>query len=153
MRISKPVKVAALAYAIFGMLTSSAEAAYHLTRANDSAPTPGLRFLPAIEGMRTQPPPRYEPLRATGTRSGPPVRIVEPVSRTSGSTNRFVDPWGCEASHAQQWSPSGRYWGKYQFDRQTWAAHGGKPSEYGSAPEAEQDRVAANVKYDAWPNC
>lgn len=71
----------------------------------------------------------------------------------SGSSNQFVDPWGCEARHAQQWNPSRKYWGKYQPARGTWAAHGGDPGQYGSAPEAEQDRVAARVKYDAWPNC
>lgn len=81
--------------------------------------------------------------------------VFRPVSvagtRANGSSNPYVNPWGCEASHAQQWSPSGKYWGKYQFDRQTWAAHGG--TNYGSASEAEQDRVAARVQYDAWPNC
>lgn len=69
------------------------------------------------------------------------------------STNYRVDPWGCEADHAQDVSPTGKYWGKYQFDRQTWAAHGGTPSAYGSAPEEVQDAIAANVTYDAWPNC
>lgn len=74
-------------------------------------------------------------------------------SSTGDSANAYVDPWGCEAEHAQQWSASGAYWGKYQFDRSTWAAHGGDPDEYGSAPESEQDAVAARVQYDAWPNC
>lgn len=81
--------------------------------------------------------------------------VSRPVvaTKANGSSNRFVNPWGCEASHAQQWNPSRKYWGKYQFDRSTWAAHGGKPSEYGSAPESTQDTIAAKVQYDAWPNC
>lgn len=84
-----------------------------------------------------------------------PVQAAVQVqgTRNTDSSNPYVDPWGCEARHAQQWSPSRKYWGKYQFDRSTWASHGGNPNEYGSASEAEQDRVAANVKYDAWPNC
>jgi hypothetical protein len=47
--------------------------------------------------------------------------------------------------------PTGTYWGKYQFDRQTYERFGG--TNYGSASEAEQDAVAARVTYDAWPNC
>jgi hypothetical protein len=69
------------------------------------------------------------------------------------STNPYVDPWGCEAEHPQDVSPTGKYWGKYQFDFQTWVAHGGDPDAYGRAGEAEQDRIAARVTYDAWPNC
>lgn len=86
-----------------------------------------------------------------------PPRPSVPVSRSydrgatgtgrTDSTNPYVDPWGCEAETAQDWSPDGRYWGKYQWDRQTWAAHGGDPDEYGSASEAEQDRVAANERH------
>lgn len=89
----------------------------------------------------------------------PPQAVSRPPasprvgSARTGSSNPYVNPWGCEAQNAQEWDPSGMYWGKYQFDRQTWAAHGGNPSEYGSASEAEQDAVASRVKYDAWPNC
>lgn len=53
-------------------------------------------------------------------------------------------------------SPDGTYRGKYQFDRQTWAAYGpaGDPAR---ASEAEQDRRALKL-YKArgtspWPNC
>lgn len=112
-----------------------------------------------IQGLTTAP---GEPLGAPLSHFLPtpkpkPKVVVQsrPVSLTgtanNGSTNRFVSPWGCEAEHAQQWSSTGKYWGKYQFDRQTWAAHGG--TNYGSANEAEQDRVASRVNYDAWPNC
>lgn len=152
MRISKPVKVAVLAYAIFGMLTSSAEAAYHLTRADDSAPTPGLRFLPAIEGMRTQPPPSYEPLRASGTRSGPPVRIVEPQDSV---WDRLA---ACESGG--NWaSTRGRYDGGLQFHPSTWRAAGG--TRY--APTADQasreEQIAvaeswlAKTSWAQWPAC
>lgn len=130
----------------------AAEASFQLERADGSRPGNGI----TISGMVTAP---REPLGASvgsflpkpryEARSAP---VALPVaSRSTGSTNRFVDPWGCEAEHAQQWSPTGKYWGKYQFDRPTYAAHGG--TNYGSASEAEQDRVAARVSYDAWPNC
>lgn len=97
-----------------------------------------------------------EPIKYTP----PKPRVQQPTrlpaltgTKANGSSNRYVSPWGCEASHAQQWSPSRKYWGKYQFDRPTWEAHGGKPGEYGSASESTQDEIAAKVQYDAWPNC
>lgn len=69
------------------------------------------------------------------------------------STSRFVEPNGCEAAHDQQFNPSGKYWGKYQYDKPSWVEDGGKESEWGNASRAEQDRVAANAKWDRWPNC
>jgi hypothetical protein len=45
------------------------------------------------------------------------------------------------------------YWGLYQFDYGTWVAHGGKGSEWGTAPAWRQHQIARNVHYDAWPNC
>ena len=53
-------------------------------------------------------------------------------------------------------SPSGRYRGKYQFDRQTWASIGGH-GDPAKASEQEQDRLALRL-YRArgkapWPNC
>jgi hypothetical protein len=52
-------------------------------------------------------------------------------------------------------NPAG-YYGAYQFDQGTWNAYA--PSGYqgvnpASAPPAVQDQAAANVPYDAWPNC
>lgn len=70
-----------------------------------------------------------------------------------GSSNPMVNP-SCESGgNPQVVSPSGQYWGKYQFDYGTWVAHGGDASAYGNAPEWVQDQVAARVQYDAWPNC
>ena len=53
-------------------------------------------------------------------------------------------------------SPDGRYRGKYQFDRPTWEAYGGK-GDPAKAPESVQDRIALKL-YRArgtapWPNC
>lgn len=76
-----------------------------------------------------------------------------PTTTSGGSSNSMVNP-NCESGgNAQVVDPSGTYWGKYQFDRGTWVAHGGSPGSYGSASEGEQDRVASRVTYDAWPNC
>jgi hypothetical protein len=75
------------------------------------------------------------------------------VSSSSGSSNPMVNP-ACESSgNPQVVDPSGKYWGKYQFDYGTWVAHGGSPGAYGNASEGMQDQVAARVQYDAWPNC
>ena len=53
-------------------------------------------------------------------------------------------------------SPDGRYRGKYQFDRETWARMGGS-GDPAAAPEAEQDARAARLLREAgtgpWPNC
>jgi peptidoglycan hydrolase-like protein with peptidoglycan-binding domain len=53
-------------------------------------------------------------------------------------------------------SSTGRYRGKYQFDRQTWRAMGGS-GDPAAAPEAEQDRIAAQLLARRgtapWPNC
>lgn len=53
-------------------------------------------------------------------------------------------------------SPDGRYRGKYQFDRRTWAAFG-PPGDPARASEAEQDRRALalyRLRGTApWPNC
>jgi peptidoglycan hydrolase-like protein with peptidoglycan-binding domain len=53
-------------------------------------------------------------------------------------------------------SPSGKYRGKYQFDRATWRALGGT-GDPADAPEAEQDSRAAQLLAARggapWPNC
>jgi len=53
-------------------------------------------------------------------------------------------------------SSSGQYRGKYQFDRQTWQSVGGT-GDPAAAPEAEQDRRAAQLQAQRgsspWPVC
>ncbi len=53
-------------------------------------------------------------------------------------------------------SPGGRYRGKYQFSRATWRSLGGT-GDPATAPEAEQDRLAAKLMRtqgpSAWPAC
>lgn len=54
-------------------------------------------------------------------------------------------------------SPGGRYRGKFQFDRETWKANGGRGSDPAKASESHQDRIALRL-YRArgtapWPTC
>jgi Transglycosylase-like domain/Putative peptidoglycan binding domain len=53
-------------------------------------------------------------------------------------------------------SADGTYRGKYQFDRETWRQMGGS-GDPATAPEAEQDRIAAKLLAARgtapWPNC
>lgn len=107
-----------------------------------------------FETMRGMIAPAPAPVVASYPDAAPAQTSSPPVaSSSSGSSNSMVNP-ACESGgNPQVVDPSGTYWGKYQFDQGTWVAHGGSPGSYGSASEAEQDRVAANVQYDAWPNC
>lgn len=126
----------------------------------DDKRTPGRNI--AVQGLRNGKEPSRSRLSAwKGTLDGlcrpsVPVQSSGAVSSrdttTSGSHHSSVID--CESGgNAQAVSPDGSYWGLYQFDRQTWVAHGGSPSSYGSAPAAEQHAVASRVNYDAWPNC
>jgi peptidoglycan hydrolase-like protein with peptidoglycan-binding domain len=53
-------------------------------------------------------------------------------------------------------SRSGRYRGKYQFDRATWKRSGGA-GDPAAAPESVQDRIALKLYRargtEPWPNC
>jgi Transglycosylase-like domain len=97
--------------------------------------------------------------RTYGSGAAPSSPVTTPSSgsgsgsSTGGSSNSMVNPHCESGGNSQVVDPSGTYWGKYQFDRQTWVAHGGSPGSYGSASEGEQDQVASRVTYDAWPNC
>lgn len=83
----------------------------------------------------------------------PPAGVkTDRTVANGGTSNPMVNP-ACESGGNPQATGNPGYWGKYQFDQRTWVAHGGSPGSYGSAPEWEQDRVAAKVTYDAWPNC
>jgi hypothetical protein len=87
---------------------------------------------------------RAQSIRAPSSASAPLPAILDTIAHCESGG----DP------HAV--SSSGRYRGKYQFDRETWAAYGsaGDPAR---ASEAEQDRRALAL-YRArgaspWPNC
>jgi hypothetical protein len=112
-----------------------------------------VRYIRQLRRLVAPPPAPYL-VRTAVPPPQPPAGTLSPgVASSGGSSNPMVNP-ACESGgNPQVVDPSGTYWGKYQFDAQTWAAHGGDPGAYGSASEAEQDRVAARVTYDAWPNC
>ena len=93
---------------------------------------------------------------------------TEPVSDTSSSSGGSTGSSGsasatlarigqCESGgDPTAVSADGHYRGKYQFDRATWEAMGGT-GDPAAAPEAEQDRRAADLLArqgpSAWPNC
>jgi hypothetical protein len=83
----------------------------------------------------------------------PPAGVATAaVTSTGGSANGYVNP-ACESGgDPGAVSASGQYRGKYQFDQGTWERFGGT-GDPATASEVEQDRIAARVTYDAWPNC
>jgi peptidoglycan hydrolase-like protein with peptidoglycan-binding domain len=90
---------------------------------------------------------------AASTRSAPATK-----GATTGSASAALERIAqCESGgDPTAVSSSGQYRGKYQFDRQTWAANGGS-GDPAAASEAEQDRIAAKL-YAAqgatpWPVC
>lgn len=52
--------------------------------------------------------------------------------------------------NAQIRSPSGTYWGLYQFSYSTWVANGGNPGSYGSASAGEQTQVFNRSSPSNW---
>ena len=84
----------------------------------------------------------------TPTRS----RSAHSSGSTSGSTAACIRARENGGSYGRSGNAS--HFGAYQFDRQTWAANGGSPGNWGSASAAEQDRVFANTVassgYSAW---
>ena len=80
---------------------------------------------------------------STGVSSGAAATLRRIALCESGGNPRAV-------------SASGRYRGKYQFDRATWWAMGGT-GDPAAAPEATQDRIAAKLLAARgtapWPSC
>lgn len=84
----------------------------------------------------------------------PPAGVSSAQQVTTGaggSGNAYVNP-ECESGGNPATNTGNGYYGKYQFDLQTWQRYGGTglPSD---APESVQDEIASRVTYDAWPNC
>ncbi len=84
------------------------------------------------------------PRRVGGSRQGRLPAVLEKIAQCeSGGNPRAV-------------SPSGQYRGKYQFDRATWRAMGGR-GDPAKASEAEQDRRALALYRQRgtapWPSC
>ena len=78
-------------------------------------------------------------------------------SGSSGTSAELQKIASCESSGSPTAvSPGGTYRGKYQFSRETWRELGGS-GDPASAPESEQDQMAAKLMQtqgpSAWPNC
>ena len=90
-------------------------------------------------------------------RSETKAALVPPVPTSGGYAPLCGSSCvSCETGgtfNPQIWSPDGKYWGWYQFDYQTWTAHGGGSKEYGNASSSRQTYIASRITYDAWPNC
>jgi hypothetical protein len=101
----------------------------------------------SIDGMVTQLQPP-----AAATASATPAATTTTTTTSSASSSTVQCESGGDYSAV---NPAG-YYGAYQFDQSTWNAYA--PAGYqgvnpASAPPAVQDAAAANVPYDAWPNC
>ena len=60
----------------------------------------------------------------------------------------------CESGGNWASNTGNGYYGAYQFDSSTWDAYGDPAyAEANEAPQPVQDAAAAQVPYDAWPNC
>ena len=78
------------------------------------------------------------------------------ATTTYGATAASSATAQCESGGSYTAVNAAGYYGAYQFDQVTWDAYA--PAGYqgvnpASAPPAVQDQAAANVPYDAWPNC
>jgi hypothetical protein len=98
-------------------------------------------------------PPGPAPTTDTGT-SAAATTTAPATSYSSGSVASSTVQ--CESGGDYTAVNPAGYYGAYQFDHGTWDAYA--PSGYqgvnpAEAPPAVQDETAANVPYDAWPNC
>lgn len=105
---------------------------------------------PAILWLSTKAWHEAEPRPAPARRR--PPRSSAPRSKRSGSTADCIAARENGGDYGRSSNPT--HFGKYQYDRQTWAAHGGDPSTWGSASPEEQERVfaegTAKYGYGAW---
>lgn len=145
-----PILTAVLAWVLVmtpvGMV---AEAGFHLEYEPGVEHSEGLRFLPAIEGMRTQPAPSYEPLRASGGVSEPSVTIVEPKGDFWRALANCESPTGRNSSN-------GTFIGYFQFHRGTARQVGISGGESYEEQRAAAQRWASRVNPGTtagWPVC
>lgn len=110
-----------------------------------------------VPAMVVRPPIRWdaldEAIQAQGAwyaaASSKPVKTS--IGRHSSSTGRhrgYATTAECIAA-VENGGDYGRssnpgHFGRYQYDRQTWIAHGGNPDDWGTASPEEQDRVFTN---------
>jgi hypothetical protein len=102
-----------------------------------------------MEASLTQPAP------ASATDTATSAATTATTSYTGGAAASSATAQ-CESGGSYTAVNPAGYYGAYQFDQSTWDAYA--PSGYqgvnpASAPPSVQDQAAANVPYDAWPNC
>jgi transglycosylase-like protein len=98
-------------------------------------------------------PPAPAPTSTTGTATTGTSTATTSYSSGSSASSSTVQ---CESGGNYSTDTGNGYYGAYQFDQSTWDAYA--PSGYAGtnpadAPPSVQDQAAANVPYDAWPNC
>lgn len=99
----------------------------------------------------------------TTTSTAPPpttttTQVAHGVPRRASRSKTNAEIEACIAarenggSYGRSSNPT--HFGKYQYDRQTWAAHGGSPADWGHASPEEQERVfrigVNQYGYGAW---
>jgi hypothetical protein len=95
-----------------------------------------------------------EPAGGGGAAAAEPIAAEETATKGDPTLERIAE---CESGgDPTAVSSDGRYRGKYQFDRATWARIGGS-GDPAKAPEAEQDRLASRLLAERgtapWPAC
>lgn len=97
------------------------------------------------------PPTTVQDRRTVTTRANRGVRRTPAATGPHGSCAPATqDTWTCIANcenhgdYGRSGNPS--HFGRYQFDRGTWAEYGGNPATWGTASAAEQDQVFARAR-------
>jgi hypothetical protein len=96
-------------------------------------------------------------LAALGVKARAAPAAAREAARSAGASSLLEAIALCESGgDPTAVSPSGRYRGKYQFDRATWRSVGGS-GDPAAAPESEQDARASKLMDrsgpSAWPAC
>ncbi|MDQ2727709.1 MAG: LysM peptidoglycan-binding domain-containing protein [Actinomycetota bacterium] len=123
-------------------------------QAGEVLQAPPVGYSAATPSAQTASPEAQTTTHEPSSNSASPTRSSSghPSSSASGSTASCIRASENGGSYGR--SGNATHFGAYQFDRQTWAAHGGNPADWGSASAAEQDQVFANTVassgYSAW---
>ena len=133
---------------------------YGVIRKNQHASKAKCREVRKYKGqlivLHTQP--KYHPLivRTAVQPYTAPAGVETPsVAAPAGGTLDSIA--NCESGGNPATNTGNGFYGKYQFDAQTWQAASGKPGVASNYSEAEQDAAAAHWiasgHRSAWPNC
>jgi hypothetical protein len=126
-------------------------------RPDPPEPRPEFRLAPAVTTTTTAPPPppptttttaRPRPATATtaAARPAPAPEAAYGSSIPRNATEACIVRREHGGSYSRGSNPT--HFGRYQFSRASWAAHGGDPDTWGSASPEEQDRVFVQAVED-----